>query len=198
MVYADAYDFVTANFAAPEARDLLPHFRRSKIEELLRNIAPGFHQCVATVELAAGRNCHYSRARFGKLILTESAVDHPNQLVRSAIFRNTLSRLNTGIQLKMYVPIEEQLQEQVFGDYYYGILLHGENPLDRSRLGFARVAFPNPSASYYVENLDLVELCNVDLDEFNISRIKEEEIEEIEDGSIPELKSNIRENKDEQ
>jgi len=183
-VFKRAYEFVYQNFHEPQARDLLPHVRRSMMEQHLWTTASRFldHDIDVVDNPNFARNCYHVEVRCGSIILTASGVSTPKQMVRDAKFRNTLAEDNQGL-------LFSYMDDRKRGDAYYAIILYGPDFEDRSKVAFIQLAFPShdPEAKAYLGNspYDLVSYCDATL-----YTKTEEEI--VEDGAAARLRRQVK------
>lgn len=135
-----------------EAHDLRPYARRAHFEAGLRDIAGRHRGVVASVHRNKAKNWSHTHIRCGQLVLTESAVEFPAQIVRHAEFRKTYARSNQFLLFESAVPPSADAP-------LYCILLHGVSSDPRVPL-FARIVFPLPHCGGYVEgsSIDLLAL----------------------------------------
>jgi hypothetical protein len=177
--YEVAHNLAFANHAPPEAHDLLPYLRRAKIEESLRDVASR-SGLLNTYEKNEGKNAWYTQVRTSNCVFTASSVEGPQQMVRSAIFRETLA---ASAQLSLFSSNEEK------GKAFYGILLHGPDVLEPSRPAFIRLGFPSKDCKAWVENIDLYTYCNFDTKQL-LTNITEECVEMVSPVLLPSV--NVR------
>ena len=92
-------------------------------------------------------------------MLTASAVDGPREMVRRALFRNTLAK-----SPQMFLFDTNAPPPPPPGAPVYGIILHGPPPKDQDQRfpGFVNVAFPDSECRYYIESVNLMDRFNVD------------------------------------
>jgi hypothetical protein len=120
-------------FDAEERHDVLPIYRRGKVEQGLRQVALRHKRHVRAVAETNSRGTSFhTEVTAGAVILTAHQVDGPNELVRRAVFRETLAR-----------------QQNLFEDWdtvpdspLYAVLLYGPNPRMVGIPGFAHIQFP--------------------------------------------------------
>lgn len=185
-IYMNAFSETKSLYDKPEAQDLIPYARRAKAEEVLRLISDGYPQATATVEKNCAHNWNYTQVRFGTLIITASHVKHPDAVVRSARFRETLARPN--LQMHLFRSVEEEVAGL---NTYYGILLHGPDIRDPRKPGFAYLAFPSHDSASYVGKIDLIAFCDT-----NMKNIIPFQSEEVIDDTIPTWLPDAVKNKD--
>lgn len=146
--YRTAYDECAAFYPWEEAHDLRPHARRAKIEARLRDLANTYPGLSATVEPNITKTSYHTRIVSGNVILTESHVGQPSEMVRWAEFRNTYARSPQYHFFEEDAPPPE-------GGYLYAILLHGESKRNPKRPDFMRIAFPDAECKSYLYQIDL-------------------------------------------
>lgn len=149
-VYRHAYDLCEEWLDGPEGHDVLPILRRGFVERSLRFEMAKVEDATATAEQNKAGNCFHTRVKIGRIVLTESAVDSPDALVRTAEFRNAYAVM---YQLAMSFVAQEPPPSD---GYIYSVLLHGPEPNKRGMPGFVHIAFPNPSWTKYVDRIDLL------------------------------------------
>lgn len=131
--------------SAPQARDLLPYFRRARIESdwaLLAQRHPGLS---VAVRRNAARNCHHVEISAGRVVLTESKTEGPSSMPAEAEFRDTIVQ---ACQPSLF-------ELEPMGTKLYAILIHGTE--DGQNLSFARVAFPTRDLLAFRGAVDLFE-----------------------------------------
>ena len=149
--YREAFNQVREEFPGEEARDLFPLLRRAMFERNWRT-AMGRRKGVRAdaVQNEAG-NCFHTRVSIGRVVLTASAVETPEALVRDAIFRKTLAESNQPHLFRgRSVPPKDAM--------LYGIVLHG--PAGAGLLPapmFLRVSFPSMDLDEYGATVDLIQ-----------------------------------------
>jgi hypothetical protein len=156
-------------------RDVLPHERRAAVDQHLSELAEKHGLPVLLVPNSINNSRHVE-TRIEPVVLTANAVATPGQMVRDAIFRTTLAESNyeLGFDPRCYKPR---------GNAYYGILLHGPDAYDESRVAFTCLGFPNRELTAWVEegHFDLEALCSVAL-------YPEDKEQPIEDLILPRLR----------
>jgi hypothetical protein len=176
-IYRDAYAHAYENFGPAQAKDLLPHIRRAKIESHLETIAGDIDILTTDTYLNTAKNCRHVRVSSKTIVLTANAVAGPREMVRSAIFRTTLAESN---QLFLFPEVDTRPK----GDSCYSMILHGPQELEPARVGFIYLVFPSYNSKSYIARCNLVSLLNITL-------YPSVEEEKIKDTSFPELKKNI-------
>ncbi len=144
--YTETEDDLLPEFAHPQVHDLRGHYRRAKVESHLSNFAYRFKGIKASSEQNSTHNSYHVRIDAPRLVLTISAVETPNTMVRVAQFRQTYS-------YQMGLWDEGKLEHAT--DDIYGIILHGPADNDPAKLGFVVIAFPNSTCTRYIERIDL-------------------------------------------
>lgn len=148
-VYVEAYEECQSSYPIPEAHDLRSHMRRAKLEYQVRELVRNFPDIVAEVEKNKKKTSFYTKLKNKRVVLTISAVNHPNTIVRRAEFRETYAR---NAQLSLFDPEPVPPPDALL----YAILLHGPDSLEPSRPGFINVVFPNKNCKAYVGSIDLM------------------------------------------
>lgn len=175
---------ITENYyASPEAKVILPYNRRAKAEEYFRDAARKFPELEVSVRKNDARNSFYTQIRSGRIVMTISAVNTPNEFVAAARFRETLAKASF-IQRGLFGPTEEELERPLNG-VYYAIILHSKVSGDNDDFYFAQLAFPSRNCKSYVQNIDLFKF----LDAYAGKRFAAEE--HVQDEIIPLLKPSI-------
>jgi len=148
--YREAFAYARENFPGEEAHDLYPQLRREMFERNWRIVAARRKDVLAEVVHNQAKNCFHTRITRGRVVLTASAVEAPNSLVRDAIFRKTLAESS---QHHLFggdrIPPEDAL--------LYGIILHGPTGVGLvPSPSFIRIAFPSNELDEYIANIDLL------------------------------------------
>jgi hypothetical protein len=147
-----AHRSVYSRFARPAAHDLLGYERRAYVEDGLHSLAKRFKLRNPEPRLNHAKNSFHVELISGQTVLTASAVAAPNEMVREALFRNTLARAR---QRKLFKQDEDDAP--LPGSPLYGIVLYGPPEKGDQRFpGFVTVAFPDRTCSYYHRSVDLM------------------------------------------
>jgi hypothetical protein len=146
--YRTAYDECKMFYPLEEAHDLRPHVRRAKIESKAREIANSYSGISATVEPNINNTAYHTLIRSGPVLLTINHVNQPSEMVRSALFRDTLAR---DAQLSFLTPYKPPAADAPL----FAILRHGSSKRTPRRPDFMLVGFPDADCSYYVCEVDL-------------------------------------------
>lgn len=144
-VYRGAHEDCRFSHAEPEAHDLYPYKRRAMLEGQLRGLARSYG-ITASAERNHGGTSNYTLLASGNVLLTANAVEHPNTVIRRAVYRETYAR---AAQLKLFG------EQPPRGDMLYAILLHGPDISNRARPEFAHIVFPDESCKRYVARINL-------------------------------------------
>jgi len=131
-----------------EAHDLRPHLRRAEIERDVRDLTTRYPDIQADAEANRRGTSFYTLVSSNRIVLTLSAVAHPNILVRRACFRETYAQSS---QLEMFTTRREPPP----GAKIYALLLHGPDRKDPSRPAFMHIAFPDARLRKYLHSIDL-------------------------------------------
>lgn len=148
--YRDADAQCRQDFPMPEAHDLRGHLRRAMFERNWRTLATRYLDLSASAVRNHRRTSYYTQIVSGCVVLTESAVETPEAMVRKAVFRQTLAR-----SAQMVMPfVEHDLPAP--DALLYAILLHGPADESTSSPGFVHIAFPSKDCSTYLDRIDLL------------------------------------------
>ena len=145
-------------FSESELRNVLPYYRRGKLEAYMRDAADMVPGIVSNVVLGEG-NWNHTELRCGPVVLTASAVPAPCALVERAEFRQTLARDNA--QRLWLEPGDIPPDDAPL----YVLLLHSRSRWPtrdewlefRHLPGSAYIAFPSPYLDSYVHEVNLFE-----------------------------------------
>lgn len=85
--YKRAHKHCYKTFAPTEAHDLLPHYRRVCIEDIIPDLAARIGSCVAKPRKNKAKNCSHRLMIKNRIILTQSKVEQEGTLPRNAEFR---------------------------------------------------------------------------------------------------------------
>ena len=158
--YADSAVKCLESYSTEQAHDLRPQMRRADIEQLLRGL-PGRHSDVIAVpEINVSNNAWHVRLTSGRITLTVSAVDGPENVVREAVFRRNLARRYqmgfSGDGWESPTPIRPTTTDD---DLVYGLVIHGPAKHDTVQRfpAFVHIVFPvEDCTTYYIDRLDLL------------------------------------------
>jgi len=182
--YSSVHNYVYSEFNVAVAKDLLPYFRRARIEDGIKPIAERYDRIKVKTERNDANNCSHNVITCDRIVLTLSLVNSPNELIRSANFRHTLAKSS---QLELFDD-----DNKCSGDFYYGIILHGAPEPDTKFPSFVRLVFPSKSCTRYVESIDLLKFCNFDASKYSSG------LEEVIDDMIlkPEFRTDLQKQKE--
>jgi len=139
-----------SEYESEQARTLNGHVRYASIERELLGIGKRFRDTAVEAEFYKNGTGAFVKLTCGRVILTQSAVQHPQAIIRSAEFRKSLAG-NPQLSLNFG---QETVEEEP-GIYLYAILLHGKDAKERSRPAFAQIVVPSADCSSYVARIDL-------------------------------------------
>lgn len=180
--YREAFERCDRAFEKPECHDLFPHQRRATIERNMRQLAYQSAGVEAIVAKNSRRTSYHTRIQCGRVVLTQSFVETPETIVRSAEFRKTYGRdQNLWLDYDWddaAIPLPDQP--------LYAILIHGPSDVRRYLLGFAHIVFPSRSNEAYVGRIDLA-LRYPEVFEFSTVPV-----ERVEDDVLPTLRRDVR------
>lgn len=150
-LYKESKKTVMKMFQRPEAKDLLPTFRRAGFETKMYEVANQIGVEQSTV-LNQARNSSHREIRIDNFLLVGNHVSSPNILVRDSNFRKTLA---ANSQLSFFDADFEQQDGHVFG-----VIMHGEIFNEREDISspFLYLGFPNKDLTDYVLKVDLLEM----------------------------------------
>jgi hypothetical protein len=135
-------------FPGEVAHDLRPIYRRAAAERNVQRLNGLYTGVSARYELNVAKNCYHILIRSGRTFLTISCVDNPQQLVRTAAFRNIYSA-----QQDLFLREEPPPSENA----HYALLLHGPSYQDPAYPAFMHIAFPNKDCTeYWPDRIDLM------------------------------------------
>ena len=132
------------------AHDLLGHERRAYIEQNLRAFAKRHKINCPKAKLNYARNSFHTELVSGRTVLTASALEWQDQMVREALFRNTMAREPQAHLFDEEIPPDSN--DPLYGIICYGVGARRVDPIP----GFVRVAFPNSTCSNYIDAVDLM------------------------------------------
>ena len=159
MAHEVAWRECESGFAATEAANVRPYYRRGKLEGYMRDAAELYPHMAAEVVREPDMNpWWHTEIRAGTVILTANSVPEPCALVEKAAFRATLAR--TNVQLSLLDP-----EPPVEGLSLYALFLHSRSqwltPVEARKYGHlpgsAYLAFPNHTLDGYVHEINLFE-----------------------------------------
>lgn len=176
-VYKEAWSDIAQKVDRELVNGAYPYTRRVYIDQFLKKLAKQ-HGLDATIKKNKSKNTSYLLIKPDNYVLTASAVEYPNEIVRSALYRNSLAEHNEK-SLFRKLP-------KVLGDAFYILLLHGQNNDDPSRVGFIYSALPDKNCKKYHDRINLEDYYKVKLYDTTESEI-------IEDTAIVKFKPKIKE-----
>jgi hypothetical protein len=140
-----------SKYAEAQARDLVGHCRRAKIEEELLGIVTLFPDVTISTHTYENNTGHYNEITCGCVRITQSHISQPSDVPRQAKFRATLAQNG---QQELFTTTTNLSDS----GYLYAILTHGvdENSERRSWPAFIKIQFPDQNCSRYLdEGIDL-------------------------------------------
>ena len=138
-----AYRSVRSRFEKFTAHDLIGHERRAYVEQDLYAFAKRYSLTNSRPRMNYTKNSFHVELVHGSIVLTASSVQSPEQMVRKAVFRDTLARDPQG---HLY---ENEVSSPDPDSLLYGIILYGALPEERFP-SFVNVAFPDQECSRYL------------------------------------------------
>ena len=146
--YSDAFAFCQDEFPMAQRHDLLPVYRRARIEQSVAAMAGRHPDVAATACRNDARNSYHERLQVGRFILTVHAVGSDDEVVREAKHRRGYAR---DAQLDLFARDEPPPPDAPI----YAVVLHVPSSDQRGPVGVG-VCFPNMEFSGYVgERIDL-------------------------------------------
>jgi len=156
--YDKAFAHCSENFDAATFHDILPHYRRAKIEEALREVALRAEDHTVKAPRNKARNCSHNLLFVNERVaLTQSKVDRREQLPREAIFRETYAS-NPQMLLDFMTDGERDCCSDGSEEnkVLYGILVH--SPSEAPALPcFVDIVFPDQDCEYIIDRIRLME-----------------------------------------
>lgn len=150
--YIEAFKYSCDNFPGPEAHDLYPIIRRAMFERNWRARVGRYPQVTLEAKPNAIGNCFHTEMSVGRVVMTVSAVEAPEELARSAVFRTGLARAG---QLNLFA--ESELPPPDPDATLYAILAHGPLGFTLPSPGFLNVGFPAADCDTYVNRFSLLD-----------------------------------------
>ncbi|MFZ1291207.1 MAG: hypothetical protein WAR79_14015 [Melioribacteraceae bacterium] len=189
QLIVDSYNFshieVFKKFSLEEGKDLLPHYRRAKIEEGLRDITSNYSNLNLIPMPNSSNNCSHNEIHVENLIITVSWIKEKGQVVRPAKFRNDLAKFND--QYSFDFADNDNSIMNVVNDNIYAIVTHGSQESIPQYPDYINLSFPSSeNQNKWLVEFDL--LNNLITPTIDI-------IENIEDVSIPVFKQDISKTK---
>lgn len=155
-VYRDSARELRSSFSnREEVHDLLPHFRRAKMEDRFGLIGARHPSVMVQKALNAAKNSYHTILRSGSFVFTQHYCAHHAEVVRPAVFREEYARraqIELFSQFNEDVPLTRRLESVT----HYAILQHGPDPEDPALPGYVHVKFPNAACDGYVGKIDLL------------------------------------------
>lgn len=149
--YVEAHTHCKMRYGKSEFRYVMPHLQRANFEGDWRKLARSFKGSKARVVKNARGDGH-TRYVFGRVVMTASAVQEPEQIPRDAQFRKT----NAGEQqLDLLSPNADLPAKDAA---LYAMLTHGPRLPGHPLPSFIRIGFPSKDCSEFVDYFDLTPL----------------------------------------
>lgn len=139
----------TAGFDPGIRHDLFPHLRRANVEAALLGLDKRYAKLGVTTSEEANDtgNSHHTVVRVGTVVITASAVETSDTLVREARFRGSLAK---NPQLALGI-VDAEEDPPIDGLYALVLYPNGARAVDATgELGFVVVRFPASDCSTYV------------------------------------------------
>jgi len=149
--YQNAKMWCETEFRFPESADVLAHYRRACIESLLCELAKQHPEFRITTRVNARRNCSHRLVCCGRVILTQSLVEHEGLLPREAVYREGYAR-----DPQLYLFVEKDLPQEDVS--LYGIITH--MPLSGKENGvpaFVDIVFPDEEYKVILGRIPLLD-----------------------------------------
>jgi len=141
-------------FEASTLADILPHWRRAKIEEALAELGGRLDGCSVKNEKNEAGTCSHNVLLIGdRIVLTQSKVDDRYRLPRDAAFRGTYARSPQMLFdfMNGEIPPNPDSHQAL-----YAIMTH--SPSDVAHLPlFVDIVFPDPTCKYILGRVRLME-----------------------------------------
>jgi len=155
--YADAYQRCGDRYSPKVAAELRPHERRAIIEDgwlTLANRYPG--QVVAESSPNRLGSAHHTVVQCGPVLLTASKVDSPDDVPRSALFRNTYAQRPQRVLDLPGIAPPDGYEITYEADGLYGLLIHSPSDDNPAAPSFVMLGFPDRHCTTYVARIDLL------------------------------------------
>lgn len=159
-IYQDSYDLIFDKYPREQAMDLLPLYRRTEIEAYLRLLPNLFPEVMISCETNIAQNSFHVEVEINNIVFTQSFSPNPNETVREAKFRNSLSEFN--LQLHFDFLKENVVKEQ--HKKIFAILQHGAEGREIKKPEFFNLIFPSENRDNIVTPIDLIKLYNISPD----------------------------------
>jgi len=162
QAYEVAWSECRPRFSARQFDNIVGHYVRSKLEDILQGVADRF-KMTTVLEKAPGSRWNRSQIHSGPILLVENAVDTPCARLEYAHFRRTLAKTN---QLRMQFQDEDAALEDKDTPLYVA-LLHSRSQwgIDTDARqkwghlpGSAYLAFPAADSPFYLHDINLFDL----------------------------------------
>jgi hypothetical protein len=155
-IYQKSFHYVFENFDKEQAIDLLPYYRRTEIESFFRSLSNPFPVIKTNCDINNSLNSFHVEICINLIVITQSFCKFPDEKVRDAKFRNTLSEVN--IQEKFNFGDSEIIEK---ADKYFAILQHGAEGREPKIPQFFNLVFPSKSNENIAAPIDILKLYNI-------------------------------------
>jgi hypothetical protein len=160
VVYREAHarSFDDPAWEKPEGHDLCGHMRRALFESKFRKLAR-VHGLSATSFRNSKQTSYYTLARAGRLVITQSAVQHEWQMARPAGFRAQHAAVNDIFSYPLLPGIADDVPHLYDPGEIYAILFHGPDPTNPREFGFAAIGFPDSDSHRIISRFSLQKIA---------------------------------------
>lgn len=171
--YEKAYAHCYENFSKPEAHDLLPQYRRARIESVMPDLAERIGGYTVETRRNKAKNCWHRSIVSGRIRLTESKVENEGILPRDAEFRKGYAELN---QMLLDFMSEGRNSKLNVESPLYAIITH--KPMDNNERipEFIDIIFPDRMCNLVVKRIKLLDKFQ---DIMNVTPLEENIPEEL-------------------
>lgn len=150
--YPRAFAAVRDRYDETVAKDHYPHERRAMIEDQFAALPAQHPKLRATPSTNKKESSRYYRLSRDRTVLTQSKTDGPLCLPRDADFRRTLAKA-PQLAFEWFRP--DQHADAEDPDAVYGVLVHGPDEEDCSKVAFIRILIPDAAGRSVLAHIDL-------------------------------------------
>lgn len=153
--YPAAYRFVQDHHDAAVARDHYPLERRAMIEDRFAALPSRYPHIRSVPSLNKKDTSGYYRLSYNRSVLTQSKTEGLLSLPRDADHRRTLAT-TPQLALGLFAPESQARAEDA--DAVYGVVVHGPDEADCSRMAFIGIQIPDAAGKTILAHINLFHL----------------------------------------
>jgi len=152
--YKKAHRHCYGTFLPAEARDLLPLYRRTCIEDIMPDLAARIGNCDSKPRKNKAKNCSHRLMVNNRIILTQSKVESPGILPKNAEFRKGYAKTP---QMVFEFMGEDKVSEKENEACLYALIVHMPVENDNRLPLFVDIIFPDKDFKVILGRIKLLD-----------------------------------------